>query len=144
MSIVVPLSLFYVRSAILNTFNHFCRLACFWAPHRPVAIASDTTLVQHIVDRTSRVRPDRDKAKPGPAHPWREWVSSGLSLSPSFASAQLREAWGTPLSRHVVCCFHWHLFVFKFILLDLAHLISLFHPISSPRVFLPRLVSWHL
>lgn len=128
MTIMVPLSLFYVRSAILNTFDHSCHLPCFWAPHRPV------TGFRHN-SRTPQVHPDQTKQSRG-WHPWRGWVSSGLSLCPSSASAWLSENWGTPLNLHVVCCPHWHLFMFSFISLDLAHPINLFHSISSPNVFL--------
>lgn len=71
MTIMALLSPFYVRSAILNTFNHFSHLACFWALHRPGAVIYRRNSGRaRWVDRTGHLRcawPRQSKTRANPS-----------------------------------------------------------------------------
>lgn len=128
MTIMALLSPFYVRSAILNTFDHFSHLACFWALHRPGAVIYRRNSGRaRWVDRTGHLRcawPRQSKTRADPSLGRvgikRSEFESQLCLS--LAEGGL----GHVLNLHMVCCPYWHLFMLNFTLLDLAHPISFF------------------
>lgn len=78
MIIMVPPSLFYVRSAVLNTSAIFLVWHVFESLVGQWLFSADMTLVKHVngQNETPRVLPNQDRARPGLTHPWKEaWVS---------------------------------------------------------------------